>query len=76
MLPAEELRRRINILCNFIESAFTEKGERLMKETLISSPFNIGPHDDDLADGDCVMGIGPYDDEPPPPPPDEKHRRH
>ena len=47
-----------------------------MKETSISSTFNIGPNDDDPADGACAMGIGPYDDEPPPPPPDEKHRRH
>ncbi len=47
-----------------------------MKETSISSTFNIGPNDDDPADGDCVMGIGPYDDEPPPPPPDEKLRRY
>ena len=47
-----------------------------MKETSISSTFNIGPNDNDRADGDCVMGIGPYDDEPPPPPPDEKHKRH
>jgi hypothetical protein len=60
-----------------IVSAFTEKGERLMKETLISSPFNIGPNDDDPAGGDCLMGIGPNDDDapkPPPPPPDKKHR--
>ncbi len=44
-----------------------------MKETSILSTFNIGPNDDDPADGACVKGIGPYDDEPPP---GKKHRRH
>jgi len=47
-----------------------------MKETSILSTINIGPNDDDPAEGDRVMGIGPYDDEPPPAPPGEKHRRH
>lgn len=49
-----------------------------MKVTFISSPFSIGPNDDDPEKEDCHIGIGPYDDEPepPPPPPENKHWQH
>jgi hypothetical protein len=38
-----------------------------MKVIFISSPFSIGPNDDDPEKEDGLMGVGPYDDDEPPP---------